>query len=237
MATASNVNNLVTAIITLVVIALIVFLAVFFAILNAVRNNRVMKSSPHIKKLIEINRNYNFRNISKTNEVTTFHLNSKRAFENFNYLKKIGEFIRENLSHFLRIVENVEYNIELLKKYKEELNAIPLTTDDELAKANKMSLKSYNARERKLAARITKKPTTTYSFRMYWEYTSPAGRNHYEYHCDFSYSEIKNIVGYRPNVTKNDYVKSATQKSPTTTYNKPQAPQRVYTNDDIDDVE
>lgn len=236
MATASNTNNLVT-IVAFTIIAAVVFLVVFFAVLNSVKNKRVMESSSYIKKVIETNRNYTFRDISKTYEVTTFHLNSKRAFENFNYIKKIGEFINENYSHFLRIVENIEYNTELLKKYKEELSNIPLTTDSELAKANKMSLKSYNAREKKLANKIIKKPIAAYSFRAYWEYTSPAGRNHYEYHCDFSYSEIKNIVGYRPNVAKNDYVKPVVQKTSPSTYSKPQTPQKVYTNDDIDDVE
>ena len=237
MANASNTNNLTATIVAFAIIAVVVFLVVFFAVLNAIKNKRVMESSLYIKKAIEINRNYNFRDISKSFETTTYHLNSKRTFENFNYIKKIGEFVRENHSHFLRIVENIEYNTELLKKYKEELNTIPLTSDEELAKANKMSLKSYNAREKKLVSRMIKKPITSYSFRLYWEYTSPAGRNHYEYHCDFSYSEIKNLVGYRPSVVKNDYVRPAVQKTPSTTYNKPQAPQRVYTNDDIDDVE
>ena len=234
---ASNITDLVIFIIVFVCIAIIVFLIIFFAVLNSIKNKRVLSSSTYIKQIETINKQYKFFVIKNTFETKTFHLNTKRAFDNFDYYKKRSEYFRDNLSYFQQVVEMIDSNNLLYRKYKDDLNSASLTTDPELASANKMSLKSFNAREKKLGERMFKRPQTTYSFRIYWEYTSPAGRNHYSLYHDCSLLDIKNTIqAYMPHA-KNDYVRPKPQRSQDNQYYKPQSPQKTYSNDDIDDVE
>ena len=233
-----NQNSITTLIVSGVVTAVAVFLIVFFSIFNSVRNKRVLSSSPYIKSIREINKKYGFQVLANTYETKTFHLNSKRAFDNFDYYKRRSEFFIDNLYHFQGIVEKIDFNISSYKQYREELVSIPLTNDAELAKMNKMSLKAFNSREKKLANKMIKIPQMNYSLRIQWEYTSPAGRNHYSFYRDNTYEDIKSIVRCPPTRAKNDYIRPKPQPTfPAVTNRKPQAPRRVYTNDDIDDIE
>jgi hypothetical protein len=218
------------------IIAVIVFLAVLFSVLNEKKNNQVLIASPYIKKIKEINQKYIFQTISRASESTSYRVNSKRAYDYFDATKKKNEFIRDNLSYYQQLIEKIKFNVSALDEYKKEISAIPLTKDEGIAKERKISLKSFNNREVKLGAKLLKHPPTAYYLRIHWEYTSPAGRNHYSNYLDCSFNEIKNIV---QNYTITQPRSYDSEPQPRTTYNqpKPQQPQKKYTSDDIENIE
>ena len=182
----------------LAVLGLILFLVIFLSILNSVKNKRVMNNSPYIKDLKTINNRYTFKVIAKTSEKKTFHLNSKKAYTNFDMNKAKLSVIKDNYFYYRNLVNDIEFNIENYKKYKKEVESIYLCSDKNLAKENKMSLKSFNKRETKLAKPLYQYPPMTYTLRIAYEYTSPAGRNHYANHFDVPYPIIKAIVDQIP---------------------------------------
>ena len=215
----------------------VIFLIIFFSILNKKKNDKVLLSSIYIKEIKEINKKYTFQTLSTTSDTKTFYLNSKRAFDNFDFYKRRSEFIKENLSYYQQIILGIDYNVSTFPEYKKELSQIKTTTDESLAKANKMSLKSFRKREIKLGSKLVKHPQTSYSLRIKWEYTSPAGRNHYSYYRDCSFSDVKSIVQQFTIVPRSKTNYSEPQSRHTYTPPRPQPTERVYTNDDIEDVE
>lgn len=115
------------------------------------------------------------------------------------------------------------------------MSLIKITSDEFLAKENKMTLKSFRKREIKLGSKLIKHPQTTYSLKIKWEYTSPAGRNHYSNFRNCSFSDIKSVVQQLGVVKpKAYYSKPQTRNMHTSSNTKPT--ERVYTNDDIEDI-
>ena len=219
------------------ILAIGLFLIIFFSVRNSSLNKKVSATSSYIKKIREINDSTSFKTISSNYETKTFYLNSKKAFDNFDLHKRIAEFIRDNLNHFEQLVADISFNIETLNSYNKQIKEIPLTSDEAFAKANKMSLKSYREREIKLGYKLAKHPRTSYSLRIKWEYTSPAGRNHYYDYRDFSFSDIKYIVSQFK--TTSSFV-SHSKENQSNSYTQPrykQSSQKIYTNDDIEDID
>ncbi len=219
------------------ILAVGLFLIIFFSARNSSLNKKVNVTSSYIKKIREINESTSFKTISRSSETKTFYLNSKRAYDNFDLYKRKAEFIRDNLSYYEQLVSNINYNIETLNNYNKQIKDIPLTNDEAFAKSNKMSLKSYQKRETKLGAKLLKHPCTSYSLRIKWEYTSPAGRNHYYNYRDFGFSDIKSAVS-QFRVTSS--FTSRSQESRSNSYTQPRYQQpspKVYTNDDIEDID
>ena len=216
--------------------AVVICLIIFFSVSNKKRNDRVLLSSVYIKEINEINKKYTFQTLSRSSETKIFYLNSKRAFDNFDFYKRKSEFVKENLSYYQKLIQRIDYNVSTFADYKRELSKINTTTDESLAKAYKMSLKSFRKREIKLGNKLVKHPQMSYSLRIKWEYTSPAGRNHYSHYRDCSFSDVKNIVQQFTVVPipKSNY--SEPQSRHTYTPIRPQPTERVYTNDDIEDV-
>ena len=218
------------------IVAVIVFLVVFFSVLNKKKNERVLATSPYIKEIQNINKRYVFKSLQTTYETKTFHLNSKRAFDTFDLYKKRNGYIEYNLSFYQQVVQKINYNIALNNEYRKELASLKVTNDEELAKDNKMSLDSYNKRETKLGSKLEQHPQMSYILRIQWEYTSPAGRNHYSNYRDFQFVDIKNVVGQYA-------FRSETSVYVTPSQNKPRNPsnsqnnKKVITADDIEDVE
>ena len=218
------------------VAAVVIFLIIFFSVLNKKKNNRVLSASPYIKEIKEINKKFTFQTLTRTSDSKTFYLNSKRAYDNFDFYKRRGEFIKDNLSYYQQVIQKINSNVSLFSEYKKELSLVKTTSDESLAKENKMSLKSFKKREINLGNKLIKHPQMTYALRIKWEYTSPAGRNHYSNYRDCSFSDIKSVV-QQLTVTKPKTYYSEPQ--PRNTYVPPrtQSTERVYTNDDIEDVE
>ena len=218
------------------VVLAVVFFAITVSAINNQINRKVETNSLYVKQIKDINLKYLFRKISKETEKKTFFLNTKRAFDNFDLDKHANNLIRDNLSHYLQIIQSVDYNINLFDEYKEELNKVPLTSDEMIAKKSKISLKSFNKREKKLGDKIVKNPQMNYSLRICWEYTSPAGRNHYSKYYIVSFKEIKKLVGYYDVISANSVIQNFKSKQTNPVSHQTQE-SRAYTNDDIEDAE
>lgn len=237
LSSSNSPNSGIDLYIFLGVSAIAIFFIVFFFALNKKKNNRVLLASAYIKEIKDINKKYNFQTLSRMSDTKTFYLNSKRAYDNFDFYKRRGEFVKENLSYYQQVIQKINYNISAFAEYKKELSQIKTTTDESVAKENKMSLKSFRKREIKLGSKLVKHPQMSYSLRIIWEYTSPAGRNHYSNHRDCSFSDIKSLVQQLTITAKQKSYYSDSQPRNTYTPSRPQPTERVYTNDDIEDVE
>lgn len=218
------------------VAAVVIFLIIFLSVLNKKKNNRVLSASPYIKEIKEINKRFAFQTLTRTSDSKTFYLNSKRAYDNFDFYKRRVEFIKENLSYYQQVIQKINSNVSLFSEYKKELSLVKTTSNESLAKENKMSLKSFRKREINLGNKLIKHPQMTYSLRIKWEYTSPAGRNHYSHYRDCSFNDIENIV-QQLTVTRPKTYYSDPQPSNTYVPPRTKPTERVYTNDDIEDVE
>jgi len=226
----SNSNDSIGNWIFLSVLAFSLFLIIIFYTINKKFNKRVTDTSEYLKKINEINEQINFKTISSSSETKTFYLNSKRAFDNFDLYKRKTEFIKNNLCYYEQLIDDINFNVATLNEYNKQIKSIPLTNDETIAKENKMSLKSYNKREIKLGDKITKHPCTSYSLRIQWEYRSPAGRNYYYRYWDFSFDEVKSIVlQFRASINSHFYDEQKLTNQ--------QSSKKIYTNDDIEDID
>lgn len=237
LSSTNDFNSRIGVYIFLGVSLIAIFFIVFFYALNKKKDNRVLLASTYIKEIREVNKKYNFQKLSRISDTKIFYLNSKRAYDNFDFYKMRGEFVKEYLSYYQQVIQIINYNVSAFAEYKKELSQIKITTNESLAKANKMSLKSFRKREIKFGSKLIKHPQMSYSLRIRWEYTSPAGRNHYANYRDSSFSDIKNIVQQFTVTAKPKSYYSNPQSRNTYTPPKHQPAERVYTNDDIEDIE
>ena len=129
---------------------------IILKIRNHLLNKRVTATSPYLKKIKEINKATDFKPISRTHESKTYHLNSKRSYDNFNSHRGLDEFIRDDLRYYQRLVSDLEHNIETLKEYNKQIKAIPLTSDESITKSNRFFLK-YNKKRKKKKKKKKKK--------------------------------------------------------------------------------
>lgn len=219
-----------------VVAIFLIFLIIFFYVLNKKKNKRVLLASPYIKEIKEVNKKYIFQTLPRSSETKTFYLNSKRAYDNFDFYKRRGEFAIENLSYYQQVIQKINYNVSIFAEYKNELSRIRTTFDKSLAKANKMSLKSFRIREIKLGNKLIKRPQMSYSLRIRWEYTSPAGRNHYSNCRECSFNDIKSLVQQFTNTAKPESYYSDSRPRNTYSPSRSRSNEKIYTNDDIEDV-
>lgn len=227
--------NALIGICSAILIVVVSSIMVTCCLVNKKKNNKVMNASSYIKELKQLNEKYSFQVLSKVNEEETFDLNSKRAYDNFDFYKRTKLFIKENFTYYQDLLEKIDFNISFLAKYKKELSKIKITTDESIAKENKMSLKSFRKREAKLGTKLIKHPTTFYQLTIEWEYTSPAGRNHYSNSRVVSLGEIRKIV--KGILLENEKVQNTRSKS-CSNYRYPRENSgKIYTNDDIEDIE
>lgn len=225
-------------IILLVALLLIISLIVALYIFNKKRNDRVMLNSQYLKEINAVNKKYSFEKIDHTSEVKIFYLDTKRKFDYFDSYKFGEKYIRDNFSRYLSIVNKIDHNIKTLTEYRFELKQIKHTTDESIAKSNKMSLKSFVKRETKLA--VFKDPVISFTLKIAWEYTSPAGRNYYSDYRDISYLEIKSIVSPLSLRTKPQETKVDSQSVRNGEINERPIvtkEEKIYTLDDIEEID
>ena len=228
----TNNNSTIALIIFLAIIGAVLILVIALAIYNGVQNKKVEQSSPFLKKLKEINSKYSFSTISPKQDRKVFHLNTKRQFDNFDYGRKCDAFIKEYSYKYSPMVEKAERNKRLLSSYKEEIKQAKQLTTRESVAATNIKYESYIKRENKIASRMYKNPDTLFSIYFEWEYTSPAGRNHYSCHCTYSYDSIKRLVA----IPVRDVYKEA-YKPRVAPQSKPRVEPQTVTLDDIEDLD
>jgi hypothetical protein len=203
---------------------------------NNLTNKKVMKISPYYNSIVKLNSETKFNDIAKPDFIKTFYLKSKRTFDVFDVSKNATNYMKENSSYFQDQICRVEQNQELKREYDRAISAIPHTSDVLVAKQAKISLKSFVKREERLAQKIILHPCVDYQLTIDYQYTSPAGRNHYERTAKYSLTEIKAVVGAKilddkkPNNSGKKICQRAIFQAPIT--NKPEV-----SIDDIEDMD
>ena len=241
--TTTDSLSLASTIIFWVTSALIAAVIIIPIVHNNKVNKKVKENSPYVKDFIALNNRYKFKTIGAKSDTKTVYLNTKRQFDTFDYVKKGSAFIRENSSRYLSIVSSIDFNKSMLEKYNKEIKELKHTSDEQIATNCKLKLKNFIKRETNIVSKMIQKPQTNFSLIFKWEYTSPAGRNHYSRYCTFSYNDIKSVVeplkpvytwsaGYSENRPQNYSPKTETPRNPT-----PKAPNKVVTLDDIEDLD
>ncbi len=227
----SDSTDLSGLIIFLIVSGIAIFLIVFFSVLNKKKNNRVLSTSLYVKNIIEMNKKYTFLKLRSTSDTRYFRLSSKRSFDTFDFQRRRNEFVRSNMSYYQDLVRQVNFNETTYAEYKKEISQVKLLNDESIAKNNKMSLKAFNKREIKLGSKLIKHPQLNYRLRIVWEYTSPAGRNHYSNYRDSTIYDIRGMVSVNET--------SSSNKTQQNRYNpsKREPSERVYTIEDLEAVE
>lgn len=227
-------NSSLVGIIFLIILGVGALILIAFLIYNGVQNKKVEKSSPYLKALKEINEKYSFHTIRPKQDKKIFYLNSKRQYDNFDYPRKCDAYIKDNAYKYSLMVDKVESNKKKLAEYDREIEKAKELTTEETAASVKMKYKNYLKREYKLASKMHKKPDLSFSIYFGWEYTSPAGRNHYSRYCVYDYSNIKSLVFIRKyEAPKETYKPRVTPVSPI----KPRTEQKTVTLDDIEDLD
>ena len=162
---------------------------------NNATNKKVMEISPYYNSIVKLNKETKFNDIAQPYPVKTFYLKSKRAFDTFNVSKNATTYMKENSSYFQDQIYKVEQNQKLKREYDQAIKSIPHTGDVSIAKQAKIGLESFVKREEKLAQKILLYPCVNYQLTIDYQYTSPAGRNHYERTARYSLKSIKAVVG------------------------------------------
>lgn len=225
-------------------IALIIILIIILVKIDKAKTDRVRKTSPYFRKILELNNKTSFKTISGSFTRVSNTLSTKRQFDNFNYIKKCDEYIADYLEQFIHIVDGIEYNKKAYKEYSEAFRALKHTDSVELAKQNKMSLASFVKRETKLATAEYIKPVMDYTVTVLASYTSPKGRNSYSWSNSFDYNYIKQTVTlYRPkpvtlskNENESNKTKTIVNKN-NTNYRSTRSPRISKPINSIDDLE
>lgn len=185
---------LIITVIIIYLIALITLLIVVIRELNIERTLTVMGTSPYYKEIQVLNKNIGFRKIDKKFKYVSYHLNTKRQFDNYSFENGCIQYITNCRYTFENIVNSIEYNRKVYNDYIKAFKAIKHTDSKELARQNKMSLKRYVNIEYKLASIYCCKPVMDYAIKISVFYTSPQGRNSYQKYYVFSYAFIKKTI-------------------------------------------
>lgn len=182
----------------------IVFLAIFaiiivIAIINSVINSKVKKYSIYYRTLKSINQKYNFNDIKHSRDEDKISFNSKRQYDSCRCdSQKIKyhfqRYITDRINYYNRLVSMIQENKVKLASYETEIKAIPLTNDKTIAKLCGISIDGLQRREKNLGEKITLTCVTNYTLALTFYYTSPAGRNHYEFTSTRNYQDIKDYL-------------------------------------------
>lgn len=170
-------------------------------IYNTLNDNIIKKHTPFVKQHSEM-----YKNIQKLNNTYSFdrkickvhkyheYLNSKRAFDVFNFDKWIIETLDSNATHFNSFKTIYESNYNSYNTYKKEYLALKkFKTIAELENCE-VPYEIFNIIEKKIFNNSIQESITAPCIHLDISYTSPTGRNHYETDCTYTYNQIIGII-------------------------------------------
>ena len=142
------------------------------------RYKTVSKTSPKVRKLVNLNNKIAFHN-PKTNWEYIFHCKRLEQFRKMDDDKLEKEFFKQNYESLLDSLNKIEENQNKYNDYIIELNEF---IDDETVVPNGIKLKQeiYKKYEDRIIKAFTKSINDSVSIKMAYEYTSPKGQNHYQ---------------------------------------------------------
>ena len=161
--------------------------------IKAFQRQFVKENSARLAKLREINSRYKFYNPKQRELVYEIFLNSKKAFDNFDYTSAIRSTFFDKRLQIKSLMDKVTKDRNLLAKYKAEIKKLPVTDFESLPKVKHMSKDLFCTLEKEFVNKEYLSVETKVSVSIVWSYESPAGRNYYENHRTFNYDKIVEI--------------------------------------------
>lgn len=153
------------------------------------RKQFVIENSETIHQLEILNEKYQFHDI-KQHAIIERKCNSKKEFERFDLTSFFHQHISDQYNYYQLLMEKVEYNKELNKKYVQEYDTIKLgmsSVESDLYKEYKF----FEKVEQCLFVEMMLNPVFDPEITVKKSYTSPQGRNYYEDKETYDYIEIK----------------------------------------------
>lgn len=146
--------------------------------LNILYINIVHDTSKRYKFLCDIKQQYTFSNI--VDDTLYISVDTLSKFKNFNIDKYVENYIRNNKAYILQESMKVLSNRINQSKYNTDIANAPDLMTEQFCTANGIKYIRYNNSETMECLKVTIKPVTIKNINFIIQYTSPAGRNHYE---------------------------------------------------------
>lgn len=182
----------------IIAMVVLIFLAglLIAAVISGIRGRiieRVKKCSTKYCELLKINEKYKFSKIPNRirlrRRYTTLQKYRQRNFEQ----ELFGE-LRDKREKYAALIDKAEMNRYDYLAYCDEVDTIS-DTEWQVIKNSKVPRRLFLVFEDKYFQIEKLCPEIDFSIDMSMEYTSPAGRKHYEDEVNFSYDEIKKAYG------------------------------------------
>ena len=138
----------------------------------------VYRTSPKLKAILALNEKYSFKT-PRTEWRYSYHCKSLNDFRKMDYLQLERLFLGAYYNQVLSSLKDLNENRVELEKYLAEYVEI-FKSETVLPPEVKIKPEVYKSYENRIVSRYRKGAYTGLRIRMVYEYTSPAGRNHYE---------------------------------------------------------
>lgn len=194
-----------------------IYLSLILYYIRLKNENYVFLASDMLKKLNELNKNFNFHQLRNYYLYRDNHI-TKRKFDNDDPIEFAKRHVYENMNDYRSLIIKFNDNKFDYSNYSEEYQNLEI----EIGKASKvqseLKIKSFDRIEKRLYIRNKKlQPTIDARFNYEITYTSPKGRNHYSDSKGIRITELesifKNIVNkIRFNNTKEQLIKNERAK-------------------------
>lgn len=155
------------------------------------QNNYVSKFSSKLQKLEELNKKYDFREISKIEHLIKERAYSRKSLDRLDGKTLIRYYIENDNENLRTDIENSIYNISLLDNYNED---VKLIENIESENKTKYSTKKYKRIEKRAFNSLKYKES---DFQIEVEidafYQSNGGKVYEDRHGNYEYSEVLEI--------------------------------------------
>ncbi len=187
------VNHVVEIAITVCSVAI---LAVFISWYLKKKRMLVMESSVYYHEVEELNSRYSFHEdiFDRGCYVYTYEFNTKQRYDRYSLEDVMDILLQDELWTFEKAIKDVDENKKEYERYCAELEGFHSEITEEECKLYKIRYSWYLKTEQKLVEKIVKKPILSIEVDCGKEYTSPAGRNHYEDGRIFDDGEVREMV-------------------------------------------
>ena len=176
----------------LIILSVVIGIVTPIVTVNGVKKHRrniVFRTSKKRKAISDLNQKYAFSN-PKTNWNYMFHCQNLNKYRKMDNQELEKAFFDRYYSDVLNSLKELDINQKKFNEYESEYDAIiqeQTVVPDEV----KLKPEIYKRYENEIIRPLKKKITNELKIKMAYEYTSPAGRNHYE--SDPHYLNYKNV--------------------------------------------
>lgn len=177
-------------------VCLIAIIIIIYFYLISKKRKLVMESSVYYHEVKDLNSRYNFHEDIFDAGVYdfTYEFTTKQKYDRYSLEDVMDILLQDKLLEFERAIQSVDDNKRAFQNYCMELDGFHSEMTEEECRLYKIKYSWYLKTEQKLVESLIKKPVLAIEVDCWKEYTSPAGRNHYEKGRLFHDSEVREMV-------------------------------------------